>query len=126
MYAVLKSGGKQYRVEPGKVFKVGKVPGEIGKEILLKDIMMVSDNDDAYIGEPLLEDFWVRCRIVEQGRSRKVIVFKYKRRKGYRRKRGHKQHFTALRIEEIGRGDPSKTVLPETEEPLGSTVEESE
>jgi len=126
MYAVLRSGGKQYRVEPGKVFKVGKVPGGIGEEVFFKDIMMVLDDNDTHIGKPLIEDFWVRCRIVEQGRSRKVIVFKYKRRKGYRRKRGHKQHFTALRVEEIGRGDPSRAILRETEEPLGATAQESE
>ncbi|HEC31485.1 MAG: 50S ribosomal protein L21 [Deltaproteobacteria bacterium] len=105
MYAVLRTGGKQYRVEPGKIFRVEKLPGDVGEEILLKDVLMVSDGENVEVGKPLLENYWVKCRIVEQGRSRKIIVFKYKRRKGYKRTRGHRQHFTALKVEEIGQGD---------------------
>ncbi len=105
MYAVLKTGGKQYRVEPGKIFRVEKLPGEVGKEVILKEVLMVSDGENIEVGNPLLDNYWVRCRIVEQGRNRKIIVFKYKRRKGYKRTRGHRQHFTALKVEEIGQGD---------------------
>ncbi|HDM79217.1 MAG TPA: 50S ribosomal protein L21 [Deltaproteobacteria bacterium] len=105
MYAVLRTGGKQYRVEPGKIFRVEKLPGDVGEEILLKDVLMVSDGENVEVGKPLLENYWVKCRIVEQGRSRKIIVFKYKRRKGYKRTRGHRQHFTDLKVEEIGQGD---------------------
>ncbi len=107
MYAVLKTGGKQYRVEPGMTIKVEKLPGNVGEEVFLKDILMVSDGENIEVGKPLLEDYWVKCRITEQGRHRKIIVFKYKRRKNYKRKRGHRQHFTALRVEEIGQGEVS-------------------
>ena len=112
MYAVLKTGGKQYRVEPGKIFKVEKLPGDVGEEVFLKNVLMVSDGENIEIGKPILENYWVKCRIIEQGRSRKIIVFKYKRRKGYKRTRGHRQHFTALKVEEIGQGDAT---LPSSE-----------
>ncbi len=110
MYAVLKTGGKQYRVEPGKIFKVEKLPGDVGEEIFLKDILMVSDGDSVKVGKPVLDNYWVKCKIVEQGRHRKIIVFKYKRRKNYKRTRGHRQYFTALQVEEIGQGEVSPQV----------------
>ncbi len=107
MYAVLRTGGKQYRVEPGKIFRVEKLPGDVGEEILIKDVLMVSDGENVEVGKPLLDDYWVKCRIIEQGRSKKIIVFKYKRRKNYKRKHGHRQYYTALKVEEIGKGKGS-------------------
>jgi len=123
MYAVVKTGGKQFRVEPGQTVKVERLPGEVGDEVILREILMVNDGETTEIGKPLLDGYWVKCRITEQGRSRKIIVFKYKRRKGYRKTQGHRQYFTALKVEEIGRGEigenhPSE---PETSVDVSST-----
>ncbi len=101
MYAVIATGGKQYRVSPGQVLRVEKLPGEVGEKIVLKPVLMVGGEGQVRIGQPYLDDVGVEARIIEQGKARKIIVFKKKRRKGYRRKRGHRQHFTALRIEAI-------------------------
>jgi large subunit ribosomal protein L21 len=101
MYAVFQSGGKQYQVEPGKVIKLEKLPGEVGGEVTLDQVILVGDGDQVEIGHPLLEDVAVRGRIVEQGRHRKIIIFKHKRRKDYRKKQGHRQYYTAVLIQSI-------------------------
>ncbi len=104
MYAVFQSGGKQYQVEPGKVIKLEKLPGEVGGEVTLDQVILVGDGDQVEIGHPLLDDVSVRGRIVEQGRHRKIIIFKHKRRKDYRKKQGHRQYFTAVLIQSIDKG----------------------
>jgi large subunit ribosomal protein L21 len=101
MYAVFQSGGKQYQVEPGEVIKLEKLPGEVGGEVTLDQVILVADGDQVEIGHPLLEDIAVRGRIVEQGRHRKIIIFKHKRRKDYRKKQGHRQYYTAVLIQSI-------------------------
>jgi large subunit ribosomal protein L21 len=101
MYAVVATGGKQYRVEEGEVLKVEKLPGEVGEEIVLNDVLLYSDGENVNIGQPKVDGASVKAEIVEQGRLKKVIIFKYKRRKRYRKKQGHKQHFTAIRIKQI-------------------------
>lgn len=101
MYAVVATGGKQYRVEEGEVLKVEKLPGEVGEEVVLSDVLLYSDGENVSVGQPKLEGASVKAEIVEQGRLKKVLIFKYKRRKGYRKKQGHKQHFTALKIKQI-------------------------
>ena len=101
MYAIVESGGKQYKAEPGAVLKLEKLEGEPGDEILLDKVLMVADGTDVRIGQPVLEDKVVRARIVEQGRHKKIIIFKYKRRKDYRKKQGHRQFYTAVQIEGI-------------------------
>jgi large subunit ribosomal protein L21 len=98
MYAVVASGGKQYRVQEGDTLHVEKIPGEIGEQVAFDQVLMVSDGEDVKIGQPVLENAVVHGTIVEQGKGRKVIVFKYKRRKRYRRKQGHRQLFTAVKI----------------------------
>ncbi len=102
MYAVLKTGGKQYRVQVGDVFRFEKLPGEVGEPITFEEVLMTSDGENVSVGNPLLENVSVRGHIVEQGRAKKIIVFKYKRRKRYRRKQGHRQYFTAVKIDDIG------------------------
>jgi len=101
MYAVIKTGGKQYRVHPGEIIRVEKLPGSIGDDITFSDVLMVGGESGAKVGAPIVEGARVSGKIVEQARSRKVIVFKHKKRKGYERKKGHRQHYTAVAIQGI-------------------------
>lgn len=101
MYAVIKTGGKQYRVSPGDLLRVEKVDGNIGDAVSFDKVLMTSDGDNINLGKPYLEDTTVNGRIASHGKDKKVVVFKYKRRKGYRKKRGHRQHFTLIKIEDI-------------------------
>jgi len=101
MYAIVDSGGKQYKVREGDVLKVEKLAGKVGDNVSFDKILMFSDDKNVNIGTPLLEDVTVNGHIVEQGKAKKIIVFKYKRRKRYRRKRGHRQQFTAVKIDSI-------------------------
>lgn len=101
MYAVVKSGGKQYRVEEGQVLRVEKIPGDVGQSIDFDEVLMFSDGETTTIGQPQIENVTVSGRIVEQGKASKIIVFKFKRRKRFRRKNGHRQPFTAIQIDKI-------------------------
>ncbi|MBW2252910.1 MAG: 50S ribosomal protein L21 [Deltaproteobacteria bacterium] len=101
MYAIVDSGGKQYRVKEGDILKVEKLAGKVGDNVSFDKILMFSDDENVNIGTPLLEDVTVNGHIVEQGKAKKIIVFKYKRRKRYRRKQGHRQQFTAVEIDSI-------------------------
>ena len=101
MYAIVDSGGKQYKVKEGEVLRVEKLAGKVGDSVSFDRILMFSDGGDVNIGTPLLEDVAVSGHIVEQGKAKKIIVFKYKRRKRYRRKQGHRQQFTAVKIDSI-------------------------
>ena len=101
MYAVVNSGGKQYKVQQGQVLRIEKIPGDVGNPVTFEQVLMFSDGENISIGQPALKDIAVEGHIVEQGKAKKIIVFKYKRRKRYRRKRGHRQEFTAVRIDDI-------------------------
>jgi len=101
MYAVVFSGGKQYRVKEGEVLKLEKISGEVGSAVSFDKVLMFSDGENVKIGQPVLENVSVSGNIVEQGKARKIIVFKYKRRKRYRRKQGHRQQYTAVKIDSI-------------------------
>jgi large subunit ribosomal protein L21 len=101
MYAIVRTGGKQYQVACGDQVRVEKLDGNVGDTIDLSDVLMIVDGDDIKIGKPILENAKVTAKIAEQGRAKKVIVFKKKRRTGYRLRRGHRQSYTALRIEAI-------------------------
>ncbi|MFN3285292.1 MAG: 50S ribosomal protein L21 [bacterium] len=100
MYAVVQTGGKQLRVSEGQTVRVERIPGEPGQEVVLDRVLMVS-GEQTLVGTPWVPGARVVARIVQQGRGRKVVVFKYKPKVRYRRKRGHRQPFTALRIERI-------------------------
>ncbi len=102
MYAVVNTGGKQYRVQNGQVFRVEKLPGEIGSPVTFDQVLLYSDGNELKVGQPLVEGVAVRGHIVEQDREKKIIVFKYKRRKRYRRKQGHRQYYTAIKVDGIG------------------------
>lgn len=101
MFAVVRTGGKQYRVATGDVVRVEKLAGDVGKTVEISDVLLVAGDGDVRVGLPRVEGAKVTAEIVEQGRARKVIIYKYKRRKRYRRKQGHRQRFTALRVKSI-------------------------
>lgn len=101
MYAIVRTGGKQYQVEAGDTLRVEKLLGEVGDTVELADVLLVVDGETVRIGQPMVDGARVVARIVEQGRHKKIIVFKKKRRKGYQVKKGHRQMYTALNIETI-------------------------
>ena len=100
-YAVIATGGKQYKVRQGDVLRVEKLAGEIGSEVVFDQVLMVSDGENATIGTPVVEGATVTGHITAQDRARKVLVFKQKRRKRYRQKNGHRQPYTAVKIDAI-------------------------
>ena len=101
MYAVVKTGGKQYRVETGQTIRVEKIDGDVGTTVTLDNVLMYSDGENVNVGQPNLDNVIVSGHIVEQDKARKILVFKYKKRKRYRRKQGHRQPFTAIKIDSI-------------------------
>lgn len=101
MYAVVKTGGKQYRVSKDDILKVERLPGEAGEVITLDDVLMVGEGKDVTLGEPKVAGAAVAAEILEQGRGPKITIFKKRRRQNYRRKKGHRQLLTVLRVTEI-------------------------
>ena len=101
MHAVIRTGGKQYRVAEGDVLRVEKLDGEPGSTIELADVLLLSDGDNVQIGTPVLDGKAVSAEVMAQGRARKIEVIKFKRRKKYRRNHGHRQHYTQLKIKSI-------------------------
>jgi large subunit ribosomal protein L21 len=101
VYAIIESGGKQYRVEPGAVVALERIPGDVGSQVELDRVLLVSDGTTVRVGKPTLTGAKVISQIVAQSRGRKIDVFKFKRRKKYRRKTGHRQELTRVRIAEI-------------------------
>ena len=101
MYAIVRTGGKQYRVEPGDTIYVEKLKGAAGEKVALDEVLLVGGEGSTRVGAPRVAGASVLGIVVGQGRDRKVRVFKYKKRKHYRRTRGHRQSYTALRIEAI-------------------------
>ena len=101
MYAIIHTGGKQYRVAKNDVIQVEKLPGAAGETIDFGEVLMLGDGAEATVGAPLVDGALVRATILEQARGPKIIVFKKKRRKNYRRKKGHRQDLTVLRITDI-------------------------
>jgi large subunit ribosomal protein L21 len=100
-YAVIRTGGKQYRVSEGDVVKIEKLTGEVGAKITMDDVLFVGGEGDVKIGAPLVTNAKVIGEIVGQDRAKKIMVFKKKRRKGYMRRQGHRQYQTALKITAI-------------------------
>ena len=100
MYAVVRSGGKQYRVSPGGSVRVEKLDGEVGSSVTLDEVLMIG-GEDVKIGAPTVDGASVTGTIVAQGRGPKIRVFKMKRRKGYRRLQGHRQDYTEIKIDQI-------------------------
>ena len=101
MYAVVRTGGKQVRVTPGHAVRVEKLPGVLGESIQLDQVLLVGGGGETRVGTPLVEGVKVVGTITDQGRGPKITVFKMKRRKGYRRKAGHRQDYTEIRVDSI-------------------------
>lgn len=101
MYAVIKTGGKQYRVEQGATLAIERLDGDTGAEVSFDEVLLVGSDSATTIGRPLVQGASVKATIVEQGRAKKVIIFKFRRRKNYKRKKGHRQYFTRVRIDSI-------------------------
>ena len=101
MYAIIKTGGKQYKVAPGEKLRVEQLPAEVGSEIVLDQVLMVGDGESVRLGAPVLAGATVKATVVAHGRGEKLTIFKMKRRKNYRRHQGHRQGFTELKIEGI-------------------------
>lgn len=103
-YAIIRSGGKQFRAESGKTIRVPSLPGDAGSKVTFTDVVLGSDGNKTMVGVPALKGASVTGEIVKQGRDRKIVVFKMKRRKNYARKQGHRQGFTEVRIGQITLG----------------------
>ena len=101
MFAVIRSGGKQYRVNQGGSVRVEKLEGDVGSEVTLSDVLMVGEEGSVKIGAPTVDGASVSGTITAQGRGPKITIFKMKRRKGYRRKHGHRQDYTEIRVDSI-------------------------
>jgi large subunit ribosomal protein L21 len=112
MYAVVESGGKQYRLSPGNAVNVERIEGEVGQSVTLGRVLMVVDDEGAAtIGSPVVDGVCVTAEIVAHGRGRKIVVFKYKPKVNYRRKQGHRQPYTRVRVTAIGA--PPEAPTPE-------------
>jgi large subunit ribosomal protein L21 len=98
MYAVIRSGGKQYRVSPGQTLKVEKLPADTGEVVKFNEVLLVSDGDKSHVGTPLLAKAEVTAEVVQHGRGKKIKIIKLKRRKHHLKHQGHRQHFTAIKV----------------------------
>ncbi|WP_153145572.1 50S ribosomal protein L21 [Dechloromonas sp. H13] len=101
MYAVIKTGGKQYRVSAGQKLKVEQIPADVGAEVTLDQVLMVGEGESVKVGAPLVAGATVKCTVVSHGRHDKVKIFKMRRRKHYQKHQGHRQNYTELRIDTI-------------------------
>lgn len=101
MYAVIETGGKQYRVEKGDVLRVEKLDVEAGDKVVFDKVFLVADGEDVKIGSPFVEGAKVEAKVVEHAKGKKIIVYKYKAKKNYRKKQGHRQPYTEVEIAEI-------------------------
>jgi large subunit ribosomal protein L21 len=104
VYAIVESGGRQYRAEEGHSFSVEKLPNEVGEQIELANVLLLADDKEVQVGQPTVPGATVKATIVEQYRGQKIFVWKYKPKKRYRRRQGHRQSYTRIRIDEIVAG----------------------
>ena len=101
MYAIIRSGDKQFRAEPGMTIKIPSLDAEVGDTVTFDEVLLAGDDDGVKVGAPLVDKAKVTGEVVEHGKGKKIVVFKWKRRKNYRRKQGHRQKYTAVRIDDI-------------------------
>ncbi len=100
-YAIIKTGGKQYRADPGAVLTIEKLPEAVGAQVEFDQVLFVRNGDDISVGAPKVEGAAVRCTVLEQGRDKKILIHKHKKRKKYRKTQGHRQWITRVRVDEI-------------------------
>jgi large subunit ribosomal protein L21 len=131
MYAIIETGGKQYRVQPGDVISVEKLNAEAGDEIKFDKVLVMGEGADAEVGTPYL-DAAITGKVVENGRGKKVIIYKYKAKKDYRKKQGHRQPYTMVEIIEVGgetapvKEEPAEEAAPEETEAVEAAAETAE
>ena len=101
MYAVIKTGGKQYRVAPGEKIKIEQIPADVGAQIVLDQVLMVADGEAVKVGNPLVSGATVSATVIAHGRGAKVKIFKMRRRKHYQKTQGHRQNYTEIRVDSI-------------------------
>lgn len=101
MYAIVQTGGKQYRVKEGERLRIEKIPGDVGSKVTLNTVLMVKKDNKVLIGTPKVANAKIEGTIVRHGRGRKILVFTFKRRKGYEKRRGHRQDFTEITVDKI-------------------------
>jgi large subunit ribosomal protein L21 len=101
MYAVVKTGGKQYKVAPGEKLKVEQIPADVGAEVILDQVLLIGEGESVRLGQPVVAGATVKATVVAHGRHAKVKIFKMRRRKHYQKHQGHRQNYTELRIETI-------------------------
>src|SRR5690606_17404935 len=101
MYAIIRSGGRQYRAEVGKTIDMERLPFDVDHAFVIDDVLLVGDGDQTVIGQPIVEGAKVKATVVRQARGKKIIVFKYRQRTNYRRRYGHRQYYTRILIDEI-------------------------
>ena len=127
MYAVIKTGGKQYRVSPGDVLKIETLTAEVGASVNFEEVLMISDGDKLTVGSPLVASAKVAATVIAHGRAKKVEIIKFKRRKHHQKRTGHRQNFTQVQIQNInGKGKPENVMAPKTEEALAEAKATSE
>ena len=101
MYAVIKTGGKQYRVSPGEKIKIEQIPADVGAQIVLDQVLMVAEGESVKVGNPLVDGAKVSATVLAHGRGQKVRIFKLRRRKHYQKTQGHRQNYTEIRVDAI-------------------------
>ena len=116
MYAIIKTGGKQYKVQQGDEFKVEKLDAKVGEKVVFDEILAVG-GDKLIVGNPLVDGYVVNAEVVEQGKGDKIVIYKYKAKKDYRRKNGHRQPFTLVKITGIGEGKAPKASAAKKDAP---------
>jgi large subunit ribosomal protein L21 len=128
MFAVIKSGGRQYKVSVGQTLEVNRLPVEVGEQVQFSEVLLISDASSSMIGTPLVDNAMVLATATKQGRGEKLIVFKYKPKKRYRHRRGHRQELTILTIDDIVAGGKSLITgaAPESREEAETPTESAE
>ena len=101
MFAVMRTGGKQYRVEPGMLLDIEKIPGEVGETVQFPEVLLLAEGERVQVGQPLVQGVSVSGRIVDQKKGPKLLIFKKRRRQGYRKKTGHRQQLTRIEVQQI-------------------------
>ncbi len=125
MYAIIKTGGKQYRVQQGDEFKVEKLDANVGDKVVFDEVVAVG-GDKLIVGNPLVSGYVVNAEVLEQGKSDKVVIYKYKAKKDYRRKNGHRQPFTLVKITGIGEGKAPKASAAKKDAPKKEAAPKAE
>ncbi len=101
VYVIVESGGRQYRAEEGNTFSVEKLPYEVGDQVELTNVLLLANGDAVQVGQPTVTGATVKATVVEQYRGKKILVFRYRSKQGFRRRRGHRQNYTRLRVDQI-------------------------